>query len=152
MSRLEDFLTKNDGHFTFVSNIRKLSDNEDVFFKRIKILHTIKSKFGSRLNIIFWEAYAQEVISSREKGYIKFLPDNPLFRYQTLALAFGNNAVYPSPNSLSGQSLVELNIGLQPTIKGVLWLLMSNDNSLIEFEEYYSKFKASFFTTFYLKS
>ncbi|MDO6463644.1 hypothetical protein [Pseudoalteromonas carrageenovora] len=143
--QLEDFLVKNQGAVTYVTNIRASNERENDFYRRVKKLSDLKDKYGSRLQVLFWEAYAQEIISTREKSYSKFVPENPFYKHNTLASIFGTESIYPKKESLVGQSLVELNVGLQPTIKAILWLFMQREHSLVEIEKRYTQLKQLYF-------
>ena len=145
ISSLDRYLSINNYKITFVSNLRQLNDNQDVFSRRFQRLYSLKVKYGDRLNILFWESFAQEVIAIREKSYLKFIPDNPFYKHSTISSIFDNQNVYPIKSSLAAQSLVELNVGLQPTIKAILWLFMLHDHSLNDFEGYYLKLRDSYF-------
>jgi len=143
--QLESYLTNYRGFVTYVANIRASNEKENDFYRRVKKLSDLKDKYGSRLQVLFWEAYAQEVISTREKGYKKFLPENPFYRHNTLSSIFENEVIYPKKESSVGQSLVELNVGLQPTLKAILWLFMQHEHSLIEIEKRYTQLKQLYF-------
>ena len=145
LSQLERYLNNNEGDITFVSNVRASSDNVNVFPKRFQRLYDLKVKYGPRLEILLWESFAQEVIATREKAYAKFVPENPFYKHDTLASIFDNKNTYPLKKSMCAQSLVELNVGLQPTIKAILWLFMHKSSTLTDFEALYSNLRASCF-------
>lgn len=143
--QLEGYLTNNRGSVTYVANIRASNERENDFYRRVKKLSDLKDKYGPRLQVLFWEAYAQEIISTRENGYKKFLPENPFYKHNTLASIFENEAIYPKKESSVGQSLVELNVSLQPTMKAVMWLFMQDAYSISEIEKSYLDLRQSFF-------
>lgn len=147
LSQLDMYLSRNNFDITFVSNLRYQYNNTSHVLVKIKELYELKIKYGSRFNVVFWEAFTQEVISTREPNNEHLLPDNPLFFCSNMAGTLVKNSVYPSVDSLSAQSLVELNILLQPTMKAILWLFMCHDSqiSLLEFEKYYFAFRRQYF-------
>lgn len=95
---LEKYLINNVGDVVFVSNIH-FSNNQSDFLSQVNELYLLKEKYGTRLNILFWEAFAQEVISSRVSSrpipYASFLPKNILFQHKVISELFGNQNLYP---------------------------------------------------------
>lgn len=145
LSQLDDYLSENECDVFFISNVRNFNDNNDAFIKRINNLFLLKNKYGSRLNVIFWEAFSQEVISTRQSNYDKFCPENVLFKFNSIASIFGGLNFYPDINSIFSQSLVELNVGLQPTFKGIFWALSLGGDLLVDVDKSYSIFRNDIF-------
>lgn len=139
LSQIDSFSKKNKNKkIIFLSNIRSINDNDELFINRIDKLYQAKNK-NKNLDVILWDAYAQEIISSREKAYSKFNPKHVVFKANNLITILSNQSDYfPDISTTEAQSLVELNVGLQPTLSGLLWALLYSTGS-IETYRYESK-------------
>lgn len=131
LSQVNSFSKKNKNKkIIFISNIRSINDNDNLFINRINTLYKAKND-NNNLDVILWDAFAQEIISGREKAYSKFNPKHVVFKSENLIKLLSKNPDYfLNISSTEAQSLVELNVGLQPTFFGVLWTLLYSIGSI----------------------
>jgi hypothetical protein len=130
-SDLISFAQKNHSkEIIFISSLSCNDDNILFFLKRINSLIRITNMFNSRIKIIFWEAYAKEIIGSRENKYQHLSSNYYLNRHENFKSHFELDSYHPKIDTIDSQGLVELNINLQPTLKGINWILNAPMNRL----------------------
>lgn len=112
-------------------------------FKEIELY----SEF-SHFRVVFWDSWARESISFREEAYRWFRPTSYLRSYAFLENSFPEVTIKLSRFTRQQMdSMIELNVGLQPTQKGIFMLFKLIENgrfSLIDEMQYTSILKKHF--------
>ncbi|PWQ98691.1 hypothetical protein [Leucothrix arctica] len=133
LSELKSFNNTTSKKIIFISNIRNINSNDEVYLKRCDRLYDIIKGSKGKIRVLLWEAYTQEVIAQRHLSYSKFSPEHKLLGYKSTSKLLSNEDYYLDVTSVEAQSLVDLNVGLQPTIYGVLWGLLFHTQSKKKF-------------------
>ncbi len=103
-----------------------------------RIMRLEKQLKNKNVKLIFWKAWSNEVNKSRNIG--KQTDKRFLFSYYALEKLFTQVLVeMPPSDSVEAQSLVEISQDCQPTLKGMLWVYMSNCMSYNDFLLVYNK-------------
>lgn len=126
ISELSSYAKKSMKDIIYISNIRSINGNDIPLLNRIDRLHNIKKNNKNIVNIVLWEAFAQEIISVRQKNYSIYKPKRRMFEVDMIAKSLTSKSNHYTLDSKNVQSFVELNVNLQPSISGIIWALNSH--------------------------
>lgn len=148
LSKINEYINANPHieELVFFSNIRCFNDNDLPYQERITRLFNMVSKSKVKIKVVFYDAFAQEVISTRHKAYAKLKPKSKLLQFEQLERLFDCGVSYPKLDSMMAESFVELNGGLQPTFKAIFWLINIQARDLDLVDSFYLHYRDNLFS------